>query len=205
MDANSDILPPHLARKISPWTINTAQIAGPVGKAAFIAVSILLLYGSVGPGMSDHNGFVYLLGPWVFPTLIALLWLTVLAIFPFRAYRGNPFAKHTYPADDPAVARLNALFNSAEARRHVWCESLRLSCILFAILGIAALLLRGSLNWTLPSQQNHFLLDQPIGQPGSWFWGSVLGSFWTMFMIITPGYVRWNLKTWAERECAGES
>jgi hypothetical protein len=42
--------------------------------------------------------------------------------------------------------RLAELFNSDEARRHLWHEALKLSTILSAILGTAALLLRNSLN-----------------------------------------------------------
>ncbi len=200
MRANNDIIPVYLARRISPWMLDMANMGGSVGKAAFIAVALVLLYASAGPGTSDHNGFVYVLGPWVCPSVVAGLWSTVLVIFPFRAFRGSPFTEHTYPTDDPAVTRLNALFNSAEARRHVWRESLRVSCILFAILGTAALLLHGSLNWTLPSAENHFLLDEPIGQPGSWFWVSLLGSLWPAFMVIASDYHRWCLKTWAKWE-----
>ena len=52
--------------------VNTAEMTGTVGTIALGAILAFTLYGPVGVGKSDHNGFVYLFGPWVFPSLIAL-------------------------------------------------------------------------------------------------------------------------------------
>lgn len=202
---NTVMLPPELAHKISPWTVNGAEMAGAVGKAAFIVVAVICLYGSgAGIAKSDHNGYMYLLGPWVFPFLIASLWSARLAKLPFRVYRGNPFGAHTYvdTGEDPAVARLAALLKSDEARQHLWRESFKVSLILFAILGTEAIYYRHSLNWTLPLPQNHFLANRRIGEPGAWFWLSVIGCSWAMFMILISDYYRWCLTTWAKRETA---
>ena len=53
---NKELLPPALARKISPWMVNIAEMTGPVGKTALIVAMALSLYGP-----DYHNGFLYLL------------------------------------------------------------------------------------------------------------------------------------------------
>jgi hypothetical protein len=202
-DSNA-ILPPDLARKISPWMVNSAEMTGVVGKSVLIGIVAFLLYGPVGTGKSDHNGFAYLLGPWIFPTLIALLWSRLLSWKRFRVYRGTPFAGHSYvdTGDDPAVMRLATLFNSNEARRHLWRETLKVSVILFAILGAATIVFRDSLNWTLPSPGNQFLATRMVGAPGSWFWLTLIGCPIFTFLLLTSDYQRWCLITWAKRESA---
>jgi hypothetical protein len=202
---NKAMLPPELARKISPWMVNAAELAGTTGKSTLIGVAAFFLYG--GPATirnPDHNVFVYLLGPWVCPSLVALSWSALLAATPLRAFRGSPFAEHSdVNADkDPAALRLNQLLNSDEARRHLWRETLRLSSILFAILGTAAFLLRDSLNWVLPSPRNQFLWDRRNGEPGFSFWLDLFGCSMFMFLVIVSDYQRWCLMTWAKREQA---
>jgi hypothetical protein len=201
---NNAILPPELAHKISPWIVNGAEMTGTVGKTALIGIVAFLLYGPVGIGKSDHNGFVYLFGPWLFPSLAAILWWLRVAKLPFRIYRGSPFAKHKFvdAGEDPAIIRLATLCKSDEALRHMWHEALTLSSILFTILGTAAIILRGSLNWTLPSSQNQFLATRRIGDPGSWFWLTLLGCPVFTFLLLTSDYQRWCLITWAKRESA---
>lgn len=204
----SDILPPELAHKISPWMLNGAQMTGPVGKVTFIAVAAYCLYG-YGPGIAKwgHNGYLCLLGPWLFPFLIAGLWSVRLAKLPFRVYRGNPLGNHTYVDTDeePVVAHLDALFKSDEARQHLWRETLKVSIVLFVILGSSAICHRHSLNWILPSPKNHYFADSRIGDPGGWFWLGVVGCLWAMFMMLTSDYYRWCLVTWAKRETAQAS
>jgi hypothetical protein len=199
---NKPILPPELARKISPWMVNSAEITGAVGKSAVVGLAAFFLYGGpVSITKPDHSGFVYLLGPWVCPSLIALFFSALFAKRHFRVYRGSPFSDHSdVDKGDPAVMRLVALFNSDEIRRHLWHESLKLSCILFAIMGTAAILLRDSLYWTLPSPENQFLLNRRAGEPGFSFWLGLLGC--SMFTVVVLGsdYIRWGLTTWANRE-----
>jgi hypothetical protein len=96
--------------------------------------------------------------------------------------------------------RLVALFNSDEIRRHLWLESLKLSSVLFVILGTAAIFLRDSLYWNLPSPQNQFLLNRRAGEPGFSFWLGLLGCSMFTFVILGSDYIRWGLITWAKRE-----
>jgi hypothetical protein len=194
---NKAILPLELARKISPWTVNSAEMAGPVGKTALVGAMALCLYGPGWTGNSDHNGYLYILGPWICPTFIALLWSTRLAMLPFRPFRGSPFSEHKFITGDPVVTRLAELFKSDEARRHLWRESLKLSSVLFAILGGAAILMRDALQWILPSPQNQFLLNRIAGEPGYWFWGGVFGCVLFAFLVLISDYYRWCLLTWA--------
>jgi hypothetical protein len=196
---NKARLPPELERKISPWMVNSAQMTGTVGKTALIGGMVLSLYGP------DHNGFLYLFGPWLCPTLIALFLSALFARRRFRIYRGSPFAEHSYvdTGSDPVVMRLAALFNSDEIRRHLWHESLKLSGILFAILGTAAFLLRDSLDWSFPSPVNQFFWTARRGVPGYWFWPGLFGCFLFAFLALVSDYYRWGLITWAKREAAG--
>lgn len=109
-----------------------------------------MVFSLYGP---DHNGFLYVFAPWVCPTLIALFWSALFARRRFRIYRGSPFGEHSCvdTGEDPIVMRLAALFNSNEASRHLWHETLKISFVLFAIMGTAALFQRNSLNRAYPS------------------------------------------------------
>lgn len=200
---NRGIIPAELACKISPDITNLGEGVGRVGKTTLTVATILLLFGWAGAGRSDYNGVVYLLGPWISPAIIAGLYSAVLATCGWKAYRGRAFlGRPTYVVDDPAVARLNAIFNSGEARRHLWRESFRLSCVMFVVVWTAALLLRPHLNWTWPSARNDFLLNKQIGEPGSWFWVSMFGPLVLMFVVLFNDYHRWCLKMWVKREVA---
>jgi hypothetical protein len=194
--SNKAALPPELARRISPWIVNSGEMTGAVGKTALIGGMVLSLYGP------DHNGFLYLLGPWVCPTLVALFWSALFARRRFRIYRGSPFAGHSYvdTGDDPVVTRLSELFNSDEARRHLWHETLKVSTILFAILWTAAFLLRNSLEWVYPSPVNQFFWTARRGVPGYWFWPGLWGCSLFAFLALVSDYYHWCLMTWAERE-----
>lgn len=197
----NSLIPPELARKISPWTVNTAEVSGVTGKIALTGFTAFFLGGTIGGVYSDHNGFLCLLGPWICPAAIALIWSALVNRLHIRLQRGSPFAKHNrVDIHDPVVMRLESLFNSDEARRHLWHETLTLSCFLFAILGVASIVLRHSLNWAIPYPQNHFLLNRKAGEPGSMFWLSLLGRFLFTPYILLTDYYRWCLTTWAKRE-----
>jgi purine-cytosine permease-like protein len=195
---NKTIIPPELARKISPWMVNSAEMTGAVGKTALIGGMVLSLYGP------DHNGFLFLLGPWICPTLIAVFWSALFARRRFRIYRGSPFAEHSYvdTGDDPVVMHLAELFNSDEARRHLWHETVKLSSILFAILGTAAFFLRDSLSWAYPSTENHFFWTARRGVAGYWFWPGLFMCSLFAFLGLVSDFYRWCLMTWAKRESA---
>lgn len=194
--SNKATLPPELARRISPWIVNSGEMAGAVGKTALIGGMVLSLYGP------DHNGFLYLLGPWVCPTLVALFWSALFARRRFRIYRGSPFAEHSYidTSDDPVVTRLADLFSSKEAGRHLWHETLKVSSILFATLWTAAFLLRNSLEWVYPSPVNQFFWAARRGVPGYWFWPGLWGCSLFAFLALVSDYYHWCLMTWAGRE-----
>jgi hypothetical protein len=197
-DKNNAVLPRELARKISPWMVNSAQMTGVLGKAALIGGMVLSLYGP------DHNGFLCVVGPWVCPTLVSLFLSALFARRRFRIYRGSPFAEHNYvdTGDDPVVMRLATLFNSDEIRRHLWHESLKVSGILFAILGTAAFVQRNSLDWAFPTSANRFFWAARRGVPGYWFWPGLLGCCLFAFLLLVSDYHRWGLITWAKREVA---
>jgi len=194
--SSSETIPPALRRKISSALLMSVGRDGRALKMLGIGLAAAGLYGpiTVNP---DHNGVLYLLGPWIAPTVVALLYTFV----PFRPYRGVFWAKNMHEVDehDPVVMRLVELYKSDEARRHVWHESLKISGILFAILGTAAFLLRDSLNWTLPSSLNQFLWTQRQG-PGHWFWVGFIGSFIGSYLALSAAYIGWGLTTWVERE-----
>jgi len=194
--SSKGLLPPELARRISPYIVNSGEMAGAVGKNALIGAMLLSLYGP------EHNGFLCLLGPWICPTLIALFWSTLFARRRFRIYRGSPFAEHSYvdTGGDPVVMRLSEIFNSSEARRHLWRESLKVSAILFAVLGTAVLLLRNSFNWVYPSPGNQFFWTARRGVPGYWFWLGLVCCLLFAFLALVSDFYRWCLTTWVKRE-----
>jgi hypothetical protein len=190
--ASETMIPPQLKRKISPALLMFAGRNGRAPRIVGVGISAWMLYGpaTVHP---DHNGFLYLLAPWIIPSVVAIFYMLI----PFRPYRGVVWERNMQEADtnDPAVVRLAELYKSGEARRHLLHENLKLSGILFAILGTAAILLRDSLNWTLPSSQNQFLL-----RPGHWFWIGIIGCFIGCYVALSAAYIGWGLTTWATRE-----
>lgn len=96
--------------------------------------------------------------------------------------------------------RLVELYKSREARRHVWKQALTLSGILFAIVWTAAIMLRNSLNWELPSSKNGYLY--PGHGPGSWFWVGLIGCSLFSFVALAADHVGWVIGTWASQEAA---
>jgi hypothetical protein len=201
---NKGLLPPELARKISPWYVNQAEMTGAVGKTALIGAMVLSLFGP-----DDHNGFLFLLGPWVCPALFTCFWSAFLAHTRSRVFRGWPTTEHSFVDNDPVVTRLAELLNSHEARQHLWRESLKISTILFAVLAPAAFLLGDSLNWAYPSPENHFfrtaragIPGYRAGVPGYWFWPGLFSCSLFAFLFLGSDYYRWCLTTWAKRESA---
>ncbi len=193
MPAGDSVIPPQLRRKIAPAPLLFTPGERTFIRVAFIAFAALTLYG-LGP--LNHNGFLYLLGPWVCPSIPAAFF-TLLPPLPSR---GLFFSKNWQGADgaDPVVMHLVELYKSREARRHLWNQALRLSGILFAILGTTAIVLRNSLNWALPSSRNAYLY--PGQGPGSWFWVGLIGCSIFSFVALAVDHIGWVTTTWASRE-----
>jgi hypothetical protein len=190
------VIPRELRKKVSPGLTMFVDEWRAV-KGLGILLSAFPLYGPV-TRHPDHNGFSYLVLPWICPSIVAFFWSSLH----HRPYRGQVYSGMSdVDANDASVRRLVELYDSDEARHHLWIQSLQFSATLFAILGIAALMLRNSLNWVLPSPRNGFLLNDR-GQPGHFFWGGVVGCFVGSFLVLGGGYARWCLITWAKREQA---
>ena len=128
---SKSVIPLELRRKVSPGLMMFVD-----ERRAFTALGIVLaLFGLYGPpvNQTDHNGFLYLLAPWIVPGAFTFLWSSI----PHRPYRGQVYVSRIREVDakDPAVVRLVELYKSDEAKNHMWCESLKLSTVLFAFLG----------------------------------------------------------------------
>lgn len=191
---SNGLLPPELARKISPWILNTAQMGGAVGRWALIGAMVLCVYGP------EHDGFLYLIGPWLFIYLFTLLWSIRLEKQPVMILRGKRSGKHPIAENDPAVERLAALYKSGEARRRIWRQALQLSVIVFLAVWAATFLTRDSINWVYPSPANHFLMEARRPEPGYYLGAGLLGTFPVALLLVLGGFHHWCLTTWVERE-----
>lgn len=195
MSVSNSAIPSHLRHKIAPAPLLFAPGERIFIRVAFTAFGALSLCG-LGP--LNHNGFLYVLGPWVCPSIPAAF-LTFLPPLPSR---GTFLAKNWRGVDkaDPCVMRLVEFYKSREARRHLWNRALQLSGILFAILGTAAIVLRNSLNWVLPSSHNAYLYPGRV--PGSWFWVGLTGCSLFSFVALAVDHIGWVTTTWASKEAA---
>jgi len=188
------VLPPELRRKISPALYTMIAQRSTFMRYFGLGLAAFCLYGPIA-GPTDHNGFRYLVGPWVCPGVTAVF----RSFFPFRPYRGIMFVDRTRDVDttDPASLRLVEVYRSSEARRCLWRQWLKLSAILFVIMGLLSLPIRDSLNWSFP-----YSLSQSGASSVSrdWFWlgwsGGILGSY----IALMTDYVTWGLATWAAKE-----
>lgn len=173
--------------KVSPGLLLSVGSAGTFMKIFGLGLAVLGLHGTLvlHPGeRAHHSGFMYLLGPWVFPGLIALIY----TFSPFRPYRGGAFVqkKRDIDTNDPVVVRLAELYKSSEARRHLWRQALKLSGILFFVMGVLAIVLRHSLSWS-PSPID--LLGVVFACMGSW-------------IVLATDYIGWGLRSWVEAEAS---
>jgi hypothetical protein len=187
MPANS--VPPNLARRVSPGLLMFTGASGIFMKCFGIALAVLGLYGTIVLHRGErphHSGVLYLVGPWVFPEVVA----ACFALSPFRPYRGIVFIQKTQDIDpsDPVAMRLVELLKSQEARHQLRCQALQLSGILFALMLLPAFLLRGSLSWSFSPTD---LGGVALGLMGS-------------FIAMSSSYIGWAFKTWVEREARGE-
>ena len=192
MAANRIAIPRQLAKKISPGLQVFVGGGGTVVKIFGVAIATFGLYGTIvlHPGESPHHSLlVFLFGPWIFPSVVALCY----SFSPFRPYRGVVYLQRTREVDsnDPVAMRLVHLFESGEARCHLWRQTLKLSGVIFLIMVALAAVLRRSLSW-LPSATD-------IGGAALALTGSLLA--------LSADHIGWGLTTWARREAvisAGE-
>jgi len=178
------ILPPVLARKVTPWMLTFNQREGNLLGFTIVWLGLML-------EIRNRNAFLFLSVPWVCPTLAALFLSRVRP----KLWRGSFFNPQDIDRGDPVVMRLAEIWNSNEARRHLWQHSLKLSWILFAILGGATVLLRHSLAWAFPSSRNHFFWES--NNP---FWMALGTCCFGCWMAQAIDYVVWCLTLWAKRE-----
>lgn len=196
MVATRTSVAPELKRKISPG-LHTMVAEHSVSLWLFgLGLAAFLLYGPV-VGVRDHNGFRYLLGPWVCPSIVA----TYRTLVPFRPFRGTVFVERTYDVDttDPVVMRLVGTYRSSDAVRHLWKQTLKFSGVLFVTMGILALLVRDSLNWSFP-----YSLDGSVASDTSryWFWMGWIGGCLGSFIALMADHITWGLRLWSSQEVA---
>jgi hypothetical protein len=159
-----------------------------------LGLAAFCLYGPIA-GASDHNGFRYLVGPWICPSVTAVF----RSLFPFRPYRGIMFVDRTRDVDttDRVSMRLVEIYRSNEARGYLWRQCLKLSAILFVIMGLLSLPVQHSLNWSFPYS---LYQSMPSSASRDWFWlgwgGGILGSY----IALMTDYVTWGLMRWANQE-----
>jgi hypothetical protein len=189
-------LSPGLRHKISPGLYTMVAQQGVFLRLFGLGLSAFFLYGPVA-GAPDHNGFRYLLGPWICPGIVA----GYRTLVPFRPFRGTAFVERTYDVDrtDPVVMRLVGIYRSMEAGRYLWKRALKLSMVLFMIMGILALVLRNSLNWSFPYSSDGAIVSDPAKY---WFWMGWIGGCLGSFLALMTDYITWGLMTWAKRETA---
>lgn len=193
MVATDKQIPHELLRKISP-----APLLLKPGERAFITVVFTGFAALCLCGIPVYrNGFLFLLGPWLCTAAPAFL----LSVLPPLPSRGTFISGDWRAVDaaDPVVTRLVELYKSEEARRHLWIQAVKLSGVLFAILGTAGIILRDSLVWALPSSRNEYLYPGRGGK-GSWFWVGLFCSTTFVFLILVFNHVGWATTMWAGRE-----
>lgn len=179
MAANNNVVPSELRGKIQPLVLTFFE--RPVWVILFgLGFALLSLYGPI-IGPPDHNGFRYLLAPWVCPWIGAAYFLFV----PYNPYRGSPlFVGKMLDLDqrDPDARRLVQLFESQEARRVLVRIVLKISAILFMIMALITLIIPDSLNWSFSSY---------------WLIPGVLGCCIGSSIVIAAQYIGWGLRNWA--------
>ena len=137
-----------VSRRVYPGAVSMAQAHRTIFKVC-LPVAVVGMYGPVVGHYQEHNGFAFFVGPLLGPVVAALF----LTVFPFRPYRGAPFAPDGYrrlKGENPEDAELVAIFRSNETKQFLWVSALKLMLILEPIMGVIAFFYRNSLSWTLP-------------------------------------------------------
>lgn len=183
MVANKFALSSKLRKKVPPLIVGMFLSQRLFFTWLGIAFSAFILFGPV-VGQPDHNGYLYLIGPFVGPIVPALYSI----LRPFNPYRGPGarFGRMEYrDKSDPEAKRLVEVYRSKEARQFIWRSAAKVAGIVFLIMVILTLVVRNSLNWSFPS---------PGLAPG--LLGGCLGSF----LALSTEYIAWGLRTWTGQE-----
>jgi hypothetical protein len=137
-----------VSKRVFPGAVTMAQAHRTILKVCLL-IAVLGMIGPLVGRYQDHNGLSFFFGPILGPVVAAL----ILTVFPFRPYRGSPFAPKGFrqlDAEDPENAALVSIFRSNEMKLFLWVSALKLTLILELIMGVLSLVFRSSLNWTLP-------------------------------------------------------
>lgn len=169
-------IPAELRAKVAPIPFSFAD------HRAFWLIFMLVPTGVLCFGNAEGYGLVYLLGP---PASM-LIGAAACTIFPFKPYRGQPFARNLpVDRDDPVVMRLVELFKSSKVRGVLWLAAAKFTSWLLVASFVVAATRHRPLNWRVP----------PADQIGN-----VVASAMTSFCALLAEYVGWGMRTWAERE-----
>jgi hypothetical protein len=188
MSSNNRAIPKALERKLPSFVLalyRSRAFATPF----YMFLTMFFLYGPVVQRTADHNGFRYLLGPFVCPILPVVYQI----LRPFNPYRGTPAilaGMVGLDARDTDAQRLVAIFRSTEYRRFVLRTSLNMTIILFGCMLIVTLLSVRSLNWDAVSP---------------WFGQGLIGGAIAFFCAVGTEIVTWGINKWAvqsQREAA---
>lgn len=178
--ASRNPIPRELKDKIPPLMFTLVVEMRTFGIIFGLALALFSLYGPI-IGPSNHNGFRYLLGPWVCPWLLALYY----RFFPYHPYRGSTlFVGELVDLDkrDVDAKRLDELFQSAEARHMLVRTTLKMSVIIFVVMALVTATVHDSLNWSLSSAWQ---------DPGLLV-GAIAAS-----IAVGVEYLSWGISRWA--------
>jgi hypothetical protein len=182
VNVTSPLFPPSLKDKIPRLSLMFVE------QRIFCLILGFALYACSlnGPvvGKPDHNGFRYLIGPFV----CALIAASFFVLRPFNPYRG-PAARlaglERADESDPEARRLVELFRSSQAHRFIWRTSAKMAVVCFLLMRLITLADRNSMDWSISS---------------SWTVPGLMGSCIGSYIAIGKEYIGWGLKVWAKRD-----
>ncbi|MGE5176044.1 MAG: hypothetical protein ACM3JJ_06665 [Hyphomicrobiales bacterium] len=141
------------------------------------------LYGPLPARLADHNGYRYMVGPFLCP----LIALGMHLAFPFNPYRWNGPAERSLnrlDERDEGARRLVEILQSPEYRTTAFLAAARLAGILWIVLAACAFVFRSSLDW------------HPV--TSNFFYAAVGGVLFS-WMFVRMRVMSWALSTWWAR------
>ncbi len=170
-----------LSKRVYPGAVRMAQAHRTIFKVCLV-IAVVGMNGPLVGRYQEHNGFSFLVGPILGPVVAAL----ILTVFPFRPYRGAPFALDGFRKlneEDPDDAAVMAIFRSNEIKGFLWLSALKLMLILELIMAVVAFLYRHSLSWTLPGP-------------------AVIGPILASYFALVSGVMDYGFRAYAQPESA---